>query len=728
MPVLPKYELKSLFESGDLITEDGMRDLIDSTYNPTLIGGNNITISKIQTPSGDQITISSTASGGGADLTVTDGSTSVVQVDNIRFSGATVTDEGNGDARITISPLSETEYYDEGLLVGSYGKVNFVGQDVFAQQNAGDANMINVYVPTPTFASHFNTTDGTTTGTVSDSIIEHIVRISSPTTEGNPYKTNGWAGTNRPSTTSGNVTFSTGEQVTGLSENLLGDSTITVIVYDANGTSILDSYTSPVLYQNGSNTSSSNNITVTVSNYAQDTFKWKGEISVLCNIEAITSDNSLDGGRYHVEIIHNTDTDTDGGQEFTYVQNDVFYDTNDSTPSINGNMSIIESTTPSNILTKHLSGVEYYILNSQFEVDVTDIDNFNQNTQGFNNGVSKNFTITATDYGLPTRNIQAWSLSSGMSWNGTWSNFYNLQNANFEYTTWPITATNYRYRGAGANGTSQVFDAWNNGNTQTSPNQKILIDTFTPNSTRLGEDFDDESERLIRGSTSYTSWDSESTLGTSVTLTAPTATTGCDACIVGDYLLRPDQFYLGASNPTSGTLVNNDLPNYEPSTLGTNPDYSGSSYQTTSVYHRKFYTSSANETRPIANFQLTFEGLFGADSNATTALSNENLKIYIRKVSGAGSTGFNANPLALHGDLYNSDPQNPYNDGASGVDTPGSLIRSTGVGNTVSGTFGGDNAVEGFWAEIQIFNPDIKIDVINVTLTFSDSTTDSSPV
>jgi len=625
---------------------------------------------------------------------------------------------------------------DEGIDLGNYRTVNFIGEDVLAL-DSGSPHKVNVFIPTPTFASHFDTTDGTTTGTVGDNINTPTVRISTPTTEGDPFSTGGWAGTNRPSTISTNVTYATAQQVTGLSETSAGDSTVSVSFYGYNSTGnpvLLDSYTSPVLYQDGTNTSSSNNISVTVSNYEQDSFKWKGKLSISCNTNAIFSDVSEDGGRYYVEIIHNTDTETDGGQTFTFTSGDVFYDTNLTTPSINGNpeMIISESTrVGANINVKHLSGVEYYILNSEFEVAVNDIDNLNQNTQGFNSGVTKNFTITAGEYGLPTKNIKFWDITeTGMSATG-WSNNWNQDNVDFDYDRWPITATNYRYRGATANGTSQVFDPWGSGTQRVSPNEKLLIDTVTASSTNLGEDFDDESERLIRGSTSYTSWDSESTLGTSVTLTAPTATTGCDACIVGDYLLRPDQFYLGASNPTSGTLVNNDLPNYEPSTLGTNPDYSGSSYQTTSVYHRKFYTSSANETRPIANFQLTFEGLFGADSNATTALSNENLKIYIRKVSGAGSTGFNANPLALHGGLFNSDPQNPYNDGASGVDTPGSLIRTgSSSGNSVDGTFGGDNAVEGFWIEVQILNSDIKIDTINCEMVFAGGTpaTESNPV
>ena len=94
-----------------------------------------------------------------------------------------------------------------------------------------------------------------------------------------------------------------------------------------------------------------------------------------------------------------------------------------------------------------------------------------------------------------------------------------------------------------------------------------------------------------------------------------------------------------------------------------------------------------------------------------------------------GSFGHGANPLALHGALWDSgSPVNPFNDGASGVDTVGSLIRTAGSGNTVTGTFDNFGALNGFWVEIQIVDPDIKLDFINVTLQFTNGTTESNPV
>jgi len=132
MAVLPKYALKLLFEAGDLITQDTLNDLIDATYNPTLVAGSNITLNSVSTPSGTTITISSTGggsgitlttqgtsgaatlnagvlnipvySGGGKDITVQDAGTDVTTaLSKLNFTGdVTVTGSGTGNEDITI--------------------------------------------------------------------------------------------------------------------------------------------------------------------------------------------------------------------------------------------------------------------------------------------------------------------------------------------------------------------------------------------------------------------------------------------------------------------------------------------------------------------------------------------------------------------------------------------------------------------------------------------------
>ena len=60
-PILPKNQLLLLFEPGDQITSTSMNELIEASYNPTLIQGSGIIITKVETPSGTNITITANA-------------------------------------------------------------------------------------------------------------------------------------------------------------------------------------------------------------------------------------------------------------------------------------------------------------------------------------------------------------------------------------------------------------------------------------------------------------------------------------------------------------------------------------------------------------------------------------------------------------------------------------------------------------------------------------------
>lgn len=614
------------------------------------------------------------------------------------------------------------------------GTVNVPGGTATGVLAAGSTPTVVVWIPAPpqaVYASHFNTTDGNTVGTVTRSLSVSTVRISTPTSEGTPFETGSspntpWAGTNQQATISSTPTISTSGLVTGFSGTSSGDSRIIVDVFRGNG-STFSTYTTPTLYQNGVHTDG-NGITVTIGSYAADdsgfpeiyTTKYKATVSVSVNMATIFALYGLDGGRYSIRVKHITDTLTDGGVTYTATTSDVFYDTNPNTPSIDGSTTIIESTNPSNILTKHISGVEYYITGSQFEITSTGINNLNKNTQGFGGGTTKNFTITGTNYNLPTYNIQAWSPSVG-SFLG-WSNNYDNTGLTFSYNSWAISSsTTFRYRGAGAVATSQDFDPWGSSSISSTTGASVLIDQVSDNSTRLGESFNGETERLVRGTSTFSAWNSTSTLGTGISNQTGSSGPFCDACVVGGYLVRPDKYFLSSGLST----LQPNLTSYKPDKNGVNPDYSGSGYQTTATYHRKFYTTSLLN---IASFIMTFRGSWPTGyPDATSSLLNSQMKVYIRRIASnaGGNYGPTAPPLSLHGALYDS---GSYNDGNSGVDTAGALIRTSTSGNAVSGTFGTDPANVGFWMELQILNSDIKLDYINVTLVFSDNSTDSAPV
>ena len=129
------------------------------------------------------------------------------------------------------------EIQDEGNVVdANVTVINFIGADVQAQAGGG-SGIVSVYVPPPTFASHFNSQDGTTDARVSESLSRSTARISTPTSEGNPFKTNGWATSNQSATVGTSVSFSMAGDATGFG----GNSTVTVTMFDADGTTSLES-------------------------------------------------------------------------------------------------------------------------------------------------------------------------------------------------------------------------------------------------------------------------------------------------------------------------------------------------------------------------------------------------------------------------------------------------------------------------------------------------------
>jgi len=262
---------------------------------------------------------------------------------------------------------------------------------------------------------------------------------------------------------------------------------MTVVVYSADGTTVLDSFTTPSIVGNGVLASPSGRLTVTITGFAPDSSRFQANANVNVNIAGVFLDSGLEGGRYHVEITHTTDTVTDGTGPYTFVQTDVFYDANPTTPAINGTVGIAE--TAGGQVVKHLSGLEYYILGSLFTVDVNDIDQLNRDTQR----IPTNLQINGPEYGLPQLN-QAGFGAGAANFVG-WSNNHNQDNIGYLNTAWGITAANYRYLGPTGNVSAFPQDPWANGASVASPNANILVDTFLASSTALFRDYNDEVRR-----------------------------------------------------------------------------------------------------------------------------------------------------------------------------------------------------------------------------------------
>jgi hypothetical protein len=572
------------------------------------------------------------------------------------------------------------EIQDEGVSLGTFTVVNFVGADVEVVDVGGVAT---VYIPPlpppppPSYASHWNTSDGDNGNqSVSDGVSRTTTRISTPSGgEGSPFKTGGWAGTNQSTTRGTTATFTTSSVTTGFG----GDATAEITVYDADGVTSLDAYTTPALTGDGVNTSPSGHIVATVSSFGVDDPNYpdrkSAKLSVAVDIGAILTALGLSGGRYHVEITFNADTATDGSGAYPYTQSDVFIDSNPTTPSISGTTTLSE--TASQVVTRYLSGVIYYNTGSAFTVNVTGIDQLMRNTARTSNNLS--ITPSGVSSRLSTLNQSPFGSGSGNF--AGWTNVNTVDGVSYSKDDWALTGSNYRLMATNLVATAQARDTWASGNSVASAAFPMVVDTYGISSTDTAEYFNDENRRqdsTYNGGATTGNWNSSAPLNPG------------EALVCEGRIQVPNQgpvLNWSAYNPTGG------------------PDYT--SLGGSVSYYRTFVdTAGTNRSSMTLNLAGTFLG------NAVADLAAEDLRIFIRRVASAtgGGAGPTANPLRVHGGLYNFAT---FDDGAT---VGGSYIReATSSGNTVNITFGGFSCENGIYMEIEIANPGIKLDSVVVS-------------
>lgn len=570
---------------------------------------------------------------------------------------------------------------DDGVSLGNYTSVNFIGADVLAQ-DSGTPNQVNIYIPPPVFLSHWDQNDGSNGDqSVTDTLVRTTARIANPSGgQGSPFRTNGWEGTDQDATDQSTVTLTTPGSTTGFG----GDSTMTIVVRDATG-SIVGGYLTPVITGNGSIVDPSGNITVTISGYAPDATRFSAKAEVLVDFKGILDDaGQSSGGRFHIEVTHTTDSSTDGTGPYTYTMSDVFYDIDPTTPTATG-LTIAE--TGGAVVTKHISGLEYYDLGSDFTVDVADIDQINRNVARS----TANLVLTGTEYGLPTLNHSPFGTGSANFTGYTFD--HDQDNLTYQFTAWEINSTNHRYIGPTANVTAFAQDPWNAQSPIASSDASVLVDTYVDNATDTFEDFRGESR--LENSSFTLSRDS------TVSLVAG------EAMVFNDRLMSPEATtYIRSDGPNS---ANTDWTGYSPTAGGANPDYTGLTVPV-SAYRR--FPDATGLSR--SSMSIVFSGT-SAGANFLADLVSSDLEVFVYRISGgAGSGAFgpppgNTQPLSLHGAAFNFAT---FDDGV----TDGQIREGTSSGNTINATFGSGTFMEdGIYCHIRINDPAIQIDSMTVT-------------
>ena len=403
---------------------------------------------------------------------------------------------GGGSFNLTIQ--------DEGSDVQTnVSTINFVGADVEAQ--AGSAGVVLVYIPPPTFASHYNTQDGTTDARVRQSTATVVTKyISSPTSEGVPFNTGGDAASVAYASNSTAINLAPSADITAM-EN----STFKVDVTEPDGT-VMETYTTSAITGNGTFTSPSGDIVVTVSSYSADTTKYKASVNVLVTYADILATAGFDGGKFNI-VITQTVTDGTGPHVFNLststnptILGDFFYDT-DTLASFPQNVAIGE--TAGSVTTKHLSGLEYYTTGSRFTVSCTDLDNLNRNTALASSNIT---VIDNSTFGYT--NIDQSPLPGGAgnaNFTG-WTSAYDNTGVSYSNNAVTINRSNFRYTGTSGRANINVNLVWGSTRTTQSSIQSILVDTYSTSSSNLIEYFDSENRRLESDYT--TAWTSSNAL------------------------------------------------------------------------------------------------------------------------------------------------------------------------------------------------------------------------
>jgi hypothetical protein len=573
------------------------------------------------------------------------------------------------------SGASAINVYDEGALIGAFNSINFVGVDVQAASVGGIAT---VYVPPPppiTYASHWNTADGDDGNqAVADSTARTSAFIAAPTLEGNPFATGGWVGTVQAATRSTSATYTTPGLCTGFG----GNAHVQVDLYDADGVSVLASFTSPSLAGNGTVTNPNATIAVTLTGYQANNNRFMAKMAVVVDFSTILTAAGRQGGKVNVSITMFTDTNTDGTGPYPYTSEPAFLDVGPTPPTMTGPLAL--EPTAGQAVTKRLSGLTFYTNGSQFTLTSNNIGSLNSNTAR----VSGNLNIGAPEAGIDTFDQSPLPGGAGTSFFAGWNSYYNL--GNISYLKWDATLNKSNFRRATTTAATQALarDTWGATGSTLSPFIPVLIDTYGTTSTNLVENFDDEARRqtsTFNNGNSAGNWNSAATLQAG------------EAQVFLGRLIVPS-----ASKLTNGA-ANANWTSFNPSG---NPDYTNLGAPA-SFYRTMVDTSGLDR----ASLQIIFTGTFV--TSATADLAANLMVIRVRRVasSNGGNSGPTCAPLYLSGALYDFAQ---FDDGL----TNGQIREASSSGNTVNGTFGGFACNGGVYIEIQIADARISIDSYTV--------------
>lgn len=376
------------------------------------------------------------------------------------------------------------EVKDEDTVISSsVRKINFKGADINAVETADGE--VTVWVPTSEYASHFNTTDGVTLGTINNSAMNIENRwVAHPTTEGNPYYLSDWSSevlVDQKASTLENFEITTSNKI-----SIMANSSFNIILIDGELTELINE--DITINGNGTYNGTSGYTTIYVTNWEPDYDKYKANIRIVVNVKSL-----ITSGFVHMEVTHKNL----GDGNFPFVM-EYFLDEDISfTSNVGGSFSVDSSYT--NYL-KYLSGVSYLSTDTFFTVEDISILNSLKNSYktefielDFGELGCNDVILDKTYFGINTEAENIYSTPLNISSHNAVinkNNFFNRIEGD----------KNYYIRELGWNINSDSYNISGN----------YLIDTYNSDSDRITEDFRNENFRKFVSD--LTDFDSELTI------------------------------------------------------------------------------------------------------------------------------------------------------------------------------------------------------------------------
>ena len=197
---------------------------------------------------------------------------------------------------------------DEGVSLGVAETINFVGADVRAIKNGTE---IIVYIPSPSFSSHFGTTDGLSSALVSEP--SKVTRLISDSL--GVFDTGTWLPGSSNSTTNTPILNYSSSNFSIFDNS---STSFVATIYGDDDTTVLASNTlSPI---SGNIDSTINNIRIVVTGFIAESTKYKANIQIQFDVSAILPN----GGKFSIKLEHNNSIDG----SFIYTDEAYFYDPN----------------------------------------------------------------------------------------------------------------------------------------------------------------------------------------------------------------------------------------------------------------------------------------------------------------------------------------------------------------------------------------------------------------